>query len=104
MGPPATHLQVGLAMSRPRTESPALILSVRGRLGAHTLHAQLPDPSAHTAPARAAFEARWERIVDPDGTLAPQDRARRAAHARAAHFARMSLASARARRARSAAA
>lgn len=41
---------------------------------------------------------RFEREVDPDGVLTPAERARRADHARKAHFARLSLASARSRR------
>ena len=42
----------------------------------------------------------FEREVDPDGLLEPEERARRAAHARAAHFARLAYLSARARAAR----
>ncbi|WP_245612650.1 hypothetical protein [Actinotalea ferrariae] len=42
--------------------------------------------------------AKFERQVDPEGTLAPDERARRAEHARKAHFARLALKSARARR------
>jgi hypothetical protein len=42
--------------------------------------------------------ARFERQVDPDHVLPPQERAWRAEHARKAHFARLALASARARR------
>lgn len=70
--------------------------SLRARLAAHALHAQV-DPRAHTLKARNAFEARWEIQVDPDGKLAPAERARRAAHARKAHFTRLALASARKR-------
>lgn len=71
--------------------------TLRARLAAHTLHAQV-DPTEHTAPARAAFLASFEKAVDPDGTLAPAERARRAAHARKAHFTRLALKSAQARR------
>lgn len=71
--------------------------SLRARLAAHTLHAQIVDPAAHTAPARRAFLDRFEREVDPDGTLPPAERARRAEHARKAYFTRLALASARAR-------
>jgi hypothetical protein len=49
-----------------------------------------PDRAARTAPARAAFLARFEREVDPDGTLDPAERERRATEARTAHFARLS--------------
>ncbi len=72
--------------------------SLRARIGAHALHAQVVDPAAHTAPARAAFLDRFEREVDPDGALPPEERARRAEHAKRAYFARLALASAKARR------
>jgi len=68
--------------------------SLRARLGALTAHA---NGSTNTAPARAAFLGRFEREVDPDGTLDPAERARRAAYARRAHFTRMALKSAIAR-------
>ncbi|MGH3574069.1 MAG: hypothetical protein ACRDUW_19985 [Pseudonocardiaceae bacterium] len=45
--------------------------------------------------------ARFERQVDPDNTLAPAERARRAEAARRAHMQRLALASSKARRARS---
>lgn len=73
--------------------------ALQARLAAHTLHSRVSDPRAHTAPARAAFLARFEAEVDPDGTLSPAERARRAGHAKQAYFARLALASARARRA-----
>ncbi len=71
--------------------------SLRARLAAHSLHARV-DPSAHTAPARAAFLAKFEAEVDPDGILPEVERKRRAEHARKAYFARLALASAKARR------
>jgi hypothetical protein len=73
---------------------------MRARMAAHALHAQVPDAAAHTAPARAAFLARFEREVDPDGVLDRRERARRAEHARKAYFLRLALASAHARGAR----
>jgi hypothetical protein len=74
--------------------------ALRARLAAHALHAGISDAAAHTAPARAAFLARFEREVDPDGALDPRERARRAEHARKAYFLRLALASAHARSAR----
>ena len=71
---------------------------LRARIGAHALHAQVADPAAHTAPARQAFLDHFEREVDPDGVLPPEERARRAEHAKKAHFLRMALLSAKARR------
>jgi hypothetical protein len=62
------------------------------------LHAKVNDPAAHTAPARAAFLDKFDREVDPDGVLKPEDRARRSAHARKAYFTRLALKSAQARR------
>ncbi len=72
--------------------------TMRARLAAHSLHSKIANPSAHTAPARAAFLDRFEREVDPDGVLPPADRARRAEHARKAYFTRLALKSAQARR------
>jgi hypothetical protein len=66
-------------------------------VAAHALHAQVTDPAKHTAPARAAFLSRFEREVDPDGVLDPQERARRAEHAKKAYFMRLALASSKAR-------
>jgi hypothetical protein len=70
--------------------------SMRGRIGAHRLHAT-HDPRITTAKARAVFESRWERDVDPEQVLDPQERARRADAARKAHFARLAYLSAKAR-------
>jgi hypothetical protein len=69
----------------------------RGRIGAHVMHSR-HDSREVTAPARAAFLARFEREVDPDGALPEPERARRAEQARKAYFARLALASARTRR------
>lgn len=72
--------------------------TIRAQIAAHTLWAHTDDRAAHTAPARQAFLDRFELEVDPDGTLDPAERARRAENARKAHYKRMALASARARR------
>ncbi len=56
------------------------------------------DTTAATEPARQAFNARFARQVDPDGTLPPAERARRAGHARRAWFQRLALKSAQSRR------
>lgn len=73
--------------------------SLRARLAAHTLHASV-DSRAHTEPARVAFLARFEHQVDPQGTLSPTERARRAEQARRAYMAGLALKSSKARRAR----
>ena len=70
---------------------------LQARMAAHLLHARVTDPTAHTAPARAAFMSRFEREVDPDGALEPAERARRAEHAKKAYFLRLALASRQAR-------
>ena len=72
--------------------------SLAGRAGAYALHARVADPSAHTAPARRAFEDRFEREVDPDGTLPSDVRARMAEYARKQYFLNLARKSAEARR------
>ncbi len=72
--------------------------SLIARLAAHESWANTDDPSARTAPARRPLLDRFERQVDPDGVLQPEERARRAGHARKAYFARLALRSAQARR------
>ena len=70
--------------------------ALRGRLGAYTMHSR-HDARETTAKAREAFLSRFEREVDPDRVLPEGERRRRAEFARKAHFARLALASARAR-------
>ncbi|MGA5306503.1 hypothetical protein [Micromonospora taraxaci] len=72
-------------------------------LAAQVKWASCPDRTAATAAARAAFAERWERVVDPDGTLDPTTRAERAAEARRAHYAGLAEKSAEVRRAKAAA-
>lgn len=81
------------------TLPPANERTLAGRIGAFSLHAQR-DARETTEAARRAFLGKFEAQVDPEGVLPPQERQRRAAAARSAHFARMSLKSAKARRAR----
>jgi len=73
--------------------------STLGRIGAHALHAT-HDPKITTIPARRAFLDRFDREADPDGTLDPAERARRASHLKRAYFGRLALKSAQARRRR----
>lgn len=82
-------------MAHPPQPSDWTIL--RTRLGAHALHAQ---GKTNTAPARKAFNDRFENEVDPDRVLDPAERARRAEHARKAYFTGLALKSARARNSR----
>lgn len=73
--------------------------SLRARIAAHTLHSKR-DSREITSAARATFLQKFEQQVDPDGTLPEAERQRRAAAAKRAHFTRLALASARARRGR----
>jgi hypothetical protein len=72
------------------------------KIASYTSWANTTDRSARTAPGRAAARAamldRFEREVDPDGTLPLQERARRAESARKAYFTRLALRSAQSRR------
>ena len=74
--------------------------SQRARLAAHTRWAHVDDPTEATRPAREAFNKRFYDDVDPDRKLPAADRERRAAHARKAYYARLSLKSAQARTAK----
>jgi hypothetical protein len=56
------------------------------------------DSKQVTAPARAAFMARFELQVDPEMVLPIEERQRRAQHAMKAHMAALALKSSRARR------
>jgi hypothetical protein len=60
------------------------------QIAAHMSWAETPDRSARTAPAREALNAKFLNEADGDPV--------RAEHLRKAHFARMSLLSAQARR------
>jgi hypothetical protein len=85
-----------VAMARYESISPAE-RSLRARLAAYAQHGHR-DPHEATAKARAAFLAKFEREADPEGVLPPEERRRRAESLRRAHFARLALASVKARR------
>jgi hypothetical protein len=72
--------------------------SLYAQIGAHESWARTVDRTARTAPARKAMLDKFEREVDPDGKLLPAERAKRAEHARKAHFKRLALKSAQSRR------
>ena len=72
--------------------------TLKARIAALTRWAKTDDRSAGTAAARAAFEASFEARADPLGELEPEERARRAASLRRAHYARLALRSAEKRR------
>lgn len=72
--------------------------TLRAKIAAHTSWANTTDRAARTAAARKAAHDRFARQVDPEGVLPPDERARRADSARRAHFSRLAMLSARARR------
>jgi hypothetical protein len=75
--------------------------SLRHQLAAEFMHS-VHDSSKTTEAARKAADARFERQVDPEGKLPPEERARRAAHARKAHMLQLAYRSAKVRAARKA--
>lgn len=74
--------------------------SIRAQIASHESWSRTPDRSARTANARKALLDKFEKQVDPDGTLAPAERAKRAENARKAYFKRLALKSAQARKRR----
>lgn len=79
--------------------------NLSARIAAAERWGRTPDRAAATAPARAGLRARYVAEADPDCTLDPAERERRADHLMRAHMLRMSLrAKAARRRAREAAA
>ena len=74
--------------------------TLQAKFAAHESWARTENRTARTANARKAMLDTFERKVDPEGVLPPAERAIRADHARKAHFQRLALASAKARRAR----
>ena len=75
------------------------LASIRGRIGAYSLHSQY-DGREITQAARGRFLQRFEDEVDAERQLPPQERQRRAQMARRAYFLKLALASAKARRRR----
>lgn len=71
------------------------------KIAAHSRWAKCEDRSAATQAARDGLMAKFERQVDPDGVLPVEERAARAESARRAHFQRLALKSAAARKAKS---
>jgi hypothetical protein len=74
------------------------------QIAAHESWARTENRSARTLPARMALEEKFVREADPHNKLAPAERARAAESLRKAHYARLGLRSAQARRRRGASA
>jgi len=72
--------------------------SLRARIASFSRWAMTSDRTAATAAARSSFESRFEKMVDPEGKLPVEERAKRAECARKAHFTRLAYLSAKARR------
>lgn len=77
--------------------SPHKSQALRGRIGGFVTHSRF-DSNEIAARARRGFNKKFELEVDPDGLLTETERSRRAEMARKAHFARLALRSANARR------
>jgi hypothetical protein len=60
--------------------------NMNARIAAELSWAQTHNRSARPRPAREAFLERFERQVDPDGTLPIEERRRRAEHAKRAYM------------------
>jgi hypothetical protein len=72
---------------------------INGRIAAEISWARTRERSARTRPAREAFLKRFEKEVDPDGTLPPEERRKRAEHAKRAYMFQLAKRSAAARKA-----
>jgi hypothetical protein len=72
------------------------------RIAAEISWARTHDRTARTRPAREAFLKRFEKEVDPDGTLPPGERRQRAEHAKRAYMLQLAKRSAAARKVREA--
>src|SRR5438105_1215519 len=71
------------------TQNRAARISNARRRAALLMHSR-HDARETTKAGSAAFLARFEREVDPDGTLPPEERTRRARSARRAYFSSLS--------------
>ena len=79
--------------------------SLIGRVSANARWARATREERHQQAARAranspASITYWETKIDPDGQLDPAERTRRAGYLKAEYYARLTLASAKARAAR----
>ena len=82
------------------SDSTGAFKSAAARIGGLSLHID-GDSYAIAARARAGLQAKFEREADPDGTLAPEERARRVELVRRRHYARVGLKAAKTRRTKS---
>lgn len=73
---------------------------INRRTAAEISWARTRDRAARTRPARETFLKRFEKQVDPDGMLPPEERRQRAEHAKRAYMLQLAERSAAARKAR----
>jgi hypothetical protein len=94
------HQRAKLKERARQTGSDESLRRMRGRLGAYTrwANADAQERFAAGYRMRQGLQAKFEREVDPEGKLSPQERAKRAEYARTAHMQRMALKSVKARR------
>jgi hypothetical protein len=71
---------------------------INRRIAAEVSWSRTYDRSARTRPARQKFLQRFEREVDPDGVLPPEERRRRAEHAKRAYMLRLAKRAVKARK------
>lgn len=71
---------------------------INKRIAAEVSWARTANRDARTKAGRQSFLSRFEREVDPDGILPPEERRQRAQHALRAHMLRLAKLSAAARR------
>jgi hypothetical protein len=72
--------------------------SLRASLASEASWANTENRTARSQPGRDAMYKKFEDAVDPDRKLTPAERAKRVENARKAHFKRLALRSAIARR------
>lgn len=73
--------------------------NINRRIAAEISWSRTTDRSARTRPARQKFLQRFEQEVDPDGVLPPEERLRRAEHAKRAYMLRLAKRAVAARKA-----
>ena len=73
---------------------------INRRIAAEISWARTHDRAARTRPAREAFIRRFDKEVDRDSTLPPEERRQRAEHAKRAYMLQLAKRSAAARKAR----
>ena len=73
---------------------------INRRIAAEISWARTNDRAARTRPARETFLKRFEKEVDPDGALPPEERRQRAEHAKRAYMLQLAKRSAIVRKAK----